>query len=133
MRSTPHSVRRSRMKSATSSATGAPFLDRYTMYLPDLYSHETSAVDGAHVRVAVAGGGALRERVLDAGEIVLRELDLRRGRVLLEVGDALRARDRDDGVALRAPPGGRELRRCDALLGGELAHALDELEVPVEV
>src|SRR3954447_19067230 len=111
MRSTPHSVRRCRMKSATSSATMPPS-DEDSLYdvspggLPrqNIGPGSVSEIDEAHVRIPVSRGRALRKRALDACEVVRGQPDIRSGRVLLEVADALRARDRDDVLALREHP-----------------------------
>src|SRR5262249_49837580 len=59
--------------------------------------------------------------------------DVERAEVLLQVRAPLRARDRDDVVALREDPRERELRGPAALLRGELLHAADEVEVLLEV
>src|SRR4051794_7049451 len=61
-------------------------------------------------RVALALRGADRERLVEAAEVVFRQLDVRCRDVLLEVLDALRARDRDDVVAAREHPGEGDLR-----------------------
>src|SRR3989442_1608276 len=88
----------------------------------------------------VRGVGLLVDRILagrshlvEPRQLVVRQLDRRRGDVLLEVAPPLRARDRDDVVTLRLHPRERELRRRDALLGRNLLDPLDELEVALEV
>src|SRR2546428_5255233 len=73
-----------------------------------------SAVDRGHVRVALAGGRALREGALEPLELVLREVDLQGGDVLLEVGPAGRPPDRGDVLAARQDPPERDLARRDA-------------------
>src|SRR5262245_37807130 len=92
-----------------------------------------SPSDDAHVGVALAGGRAAGRRLLEALEVLVAQLDLGRGEVLLQVLHALRARDRDDVLALTQQPRERELRRGDVLLLRDLEHALDELEVALEV
>src|SRR6188472_1344494 len=72
-----------------------------------------SAVQVAHHGrlVAIAGGGRSgRRHRVERRQIVRRQLDVERGEVLLEVGDALRARDGDDVLALRQRPGDGQLR-----------------------
>src|SRR3954452_4453721 len=79
------------------------------------------AVQHRHPTAVVALAGHLGQLGVDVPELVVAELDLRRAPVLLEVGHALGAGDRDDVVALRQHPGQRELPGRDALLLGELA------------
>ena len=62
-----------------------------------------------------------------------RERDVERRDVLLEVLHPLRARDRDDVVALRQHPRERELRRGAAFLPRDLLHERHEVEVLLEV
>ena len=62
-----------------------------------------------------------------------RQLDLGGGRVLLEVLDALRARDRHDVLALVQQPRERQLRRRAVELGGDLLEALDPRQVALAV
>src|SRR3954462_10262351 len=102
MRSTPHSVRRERMKSATSSATML-LSQRLALRCfsrqersPKHRTRSGSEVDEAHVRIAISRGRALRKRLVDAREVVRGQLDVCGGGVLLEVADALGAGDRDD-------------------------------------
>ena len=61
----------------------------------------------SYVRIAVAGDR--RHDLVEHRELVVRERDLGRRDVLLEVRAALRARDRHDVVALREHPREREL------------------------
>ena len=49
-------------------------------------------------------------------EVLAGELDLERAEVLLEIGDPLGARDRDDVLAAAEDPGQGELGRGDAAL-----------------
>ena len=68
-----------------------------------------------------AGGGRAEARLVpradglgervELGEVLGGELQVRRGGVLLQPRAPLRARDRDDVVALREQPGERDLRR----------------------
>ena len=66
-------------------------------------------------------------------EVLGAELDVGRGRVLLEVAPALRARDRDEVVALREHPREGQLRGRDALLLGDLRDLGGQLQVGVQV
>src|ERR1035441_10347504 len=59
---------------------------------------------------AFAEGCALRDGVLDAVELLRRQLDIDRGDVLLDVGDAFRARNRNDVLPAREHPRNGELR-----------------------
>src|SRR5690349_11908844 len=109
MRSTPHSERRWKMKSATSSATGGSFRKKFA-----LRSISLLEVDETHVAVPVARRRALRKRLLDALSVLLGQLDVARGDVLLEITHTLRSGYRDNVVALREHPRERELRGRDA-------------------
>ena len=60
-------------------------------------------------------------------------MNVGRRRVFLEPLPPLRARDRDNVVALREQPRERELRRRAAFARGHALHALDDLEVLLEV
>src|SRR5579862_1451118 len=88
------------------------------------------AIDRGHVGVAVAH--RLAERI-ELDELVRRQLDVARGRVLLEIRAPLRARDRDDVVAPREHPGERNLRGRRAARRRDLPHPLEELHVAIEV
>src|SRR5436305_3343006 len=74
------------------------------------------SVQRRHPASVVALAGNLGQLGLDASDVVVAQADLRRAPVLLEVGDALGARDGDDVLALGKDPGERELARRDALL-----------------
>jgi hypothetical protein len=60
-------------------------------------------------------------------------LTVRCGDVLFEVLAAFGARDGNDVVALGKEPRQRELAARHVLLGGDLVHALHQLEVLIEV
>src|SRR4051794_8269214 len=92
-----------------------------------------SAVDRRHVRVAVAGRRPDGRDLLEPGEVVVGQLDVGRRDVLLEISHLLRARDRDDVVAAAQHPCERELAGRAPLLLGDAPHALDEVEVALEV
>ena len=62
-----------------------------------------------------------------------RQLDVERGRVLLEVAAALGAGNRDHVLALGQHPRERELAGRDLLVGGQRLDPLDQLQVGVEV
>src|SRR4051794_25930277 len=86
-----------------------------------------------HPAAVVALARDLRQLGVDALEVRAGQLDVKRGPVLLEIGDALRPRDRDDVIALRQHPRQRELAGGDALLLGELADLGCEQLVALEV
>src|SRR5919198_5600825 len=92
-----------------------------------------SAVDAGHPGLVVTLAGCLRELCVDAGKVICAELDVDRGGVLLEVGAALRARDRHDVVTLREQPRDRELRRRDAFFGGDLLDLVGEAQIGPQV
>src|SRR5262249_51439961 len=94
---------------------------------------ERSGVDRGHVGVAVDRSDAERRDLVEAREVLVGHLDVERRDVLLEEAHVLRARDRSDVLALAQHPRERELTGRRALLGGDLAHAVDELEVALEV
>src|SRR5215211_4560650 len=100
---------------------------------PSLARDNASALDQGHIRVSLAGGRAARRGGLEAGAVVLAQLDLHRREVLFEVVAAARAGDRDHVVAPVKDPGERELARCHGTLHGELADPVDELQVAGEV
>src|SRR4051794_17898198 len=93
----------------------------------------TLPVDRRHVRVAVARRRADRRDLVEARQVVVGQLDVERRDVLLEVVDVLRAGDRHDVIAAAQHPRERELARRGVLLGRDLADALDELQVALEV
>ena len=92
-----------------------------------------SPVDGAHVRVALSGRRAARQRLVERVQVGLVKLDVGRRRVLLQVLPPLGARDRHDVVALGQEPRQGELARRDVSLGGDFLHPLDQREVLLEV
>src|SRR5690348_1599585 len=67
-------------------------------------------VDAGHPLRRVALAGDRRQLCVDPGEILLAELDLGRGRVLLQVLTPLRPRNRDDVAAAGEHPGECKLR-----------------------
>src|SRR5437764_11549984 len=101
--------------------------------IPGFANAEKSAADRGHVRVALPCGRARRERLVQPSELLVRQGDLRRGGVLLEIRAPLRAGNRNDVVAAREHPRERELRRRAALLLGQLAQAGGERPVALEV
>ena len=62
-------------------------------------------------------------------DIGRRELDRDRPDVLLQVGDAARARDRRDVLTLREDPGEGELGRSAAFVGAYLFQLFDKLQI----
>src|SRR5512146_2369487 len=95
--------------------------------------YPSSAVDRAHVAVAVAGGAALRERRVDARQFGRAERDGNRCSILLQVLAALGAGDGHDIPALVQEPGERDLGSRDAPLSGDALHRLHEIQVLPEV
>src|SRR6476469_3717610 len=94
-------------------------------------------VDRGHVRIAVPCGRALGRGFVEPAEVLVGQVDVRGRRVLLQVGDALCAGDRDDGrvpvpPALRHHPRQGQLARRHALLVGDLLHPLDQVQVLLE-
>src|SRR5918992_376234 len=92
-----------------------------------------SDVDGRHVRVPVARRGPPGERRLDAGQVVLGQLDGEGAGVLQQVPDPLGARDGHDVVPPGEDPGQGELGGGDLLRLGDGLHPLHQVEVPAEV
>src|SRR3954447_12360399 len=82
--------------------------------------------------VALALGGADRERLVELLEVLVGQVDVRGCDVLLEVLDALGARDRHDVVTAREDPGDRDLARLHVVLLGDLLDGADEFHVLVE-
>ena len=70
-------------------------------------------------------GQLLPDRLVQPGDLVGGQRDVRRGDVRLQVLDAPRARDRHDVVTLGEQPGERDLRRRLPELGAELLVGLD--------
>src|SRR5438445_1738541 len=92
-----------------------------------------SAVDGAHVGVALAGGRSFRGRGVDPLQVFRAEAELESGGVFLQVVAALGARDGDDVGTPGEEPGQGQLAGCGVLLTGDLLDAVDEPEVLLEV
>ena len=87
----------------------------------------------AHVWVPISGGSSFRRDLLDTLQILLREGDLSRGDVFLEVLAALGARDGNDIVPLMQKLGEGELSPRRVLLGGDLPDPVRQLQVPPKV
>ena len=87
-----------------------------------------SAVHRAHVLVALPAGRAFRCRLVDPLQVLAREGDPERGHVLLQVLAALGAGDGDDALLGREPRQS-QLGRRHVLRGGDLLHAIHELQV----
>ena len=87
------------------------------------------AVDRLHPGgvVALARGGARRQDVVEPLQVAVGQLDLERADILVEIFDALGARDRHDVLALRQHPGERELGGGAALLPRHRLDLADEL------
>src|SRR5580765_4995880 len=96
-------------------------------------SNPASAADRRHVGVTVACRGTRRQSLVELSKNVVAQLELGGGGILLEVGPALRAGKGDDIVTAREHPGERQLSRRAAPLGGELADALRQQAILVEV
>src|SRR5688572_8436842 len=76
-------------------------------------------------RVAIAGRYAVRRELLDAIELLARQLDAGCSDVLFQPRQVTRARNRDHIRALREHPSQRELRGGAALRARERLHFLD--------
>src|SRR3989475_10509698 len=83
--------------------------------------------------IAEPGGGAGRHDRVDRRQVLGRERDRERARVLLEVRPPLGPRDGDDVLALREHPGERELRGLAALARREPLEVAHEVEILLEV
>src|SRR5437867_669370 len=83
--------------------------------------------------IAEPGGGAGRHDGVDRRQVLGRERDRERARVLLEVRPPLGPRDGDDVLALREHPGERELRGLAALARRERFEVAHEVEILLEV
>jgi hypothetical protein len=84
----------------------------------------TDCIPASSSRAPAASGTSASIRARSSSE-----LDVERSNVLLEVGAALGAGDRDDVVALSEQPGERKLGRRHALFGGELLSLARERQV----
>src|SRR3954464_13335501 len=93
------------------------------------------AVDRRHAPLVIAGtgGGAGRQDLVQARQLVRAQSYVERFDILVEIGPPLGARDRNDIVALRQYPGQSELRGADALRLGHRLDLVDEGDVPVEI
>ena len=98
-------------------------------------NHRSSGVDGAHVAVPVADDGVARDGSVEGGEVVVRRASRRAAptfssryftRLVPGIGATPLV------VALGQHPGERELAGGAALLVGDRADLVDELEVGVE-
>lgn len=86
-----------------------------------------------HLRaVPVAEDGDAVDGLADLLELVLRESNVARREVGLEITDLRGARNGDDVVPLRRDPGDAKLGRRDALLLGNLGELLDQLSFHLE-
>src|SRR4051794_4864625 len=84
-------------------------------------------------RIAATGDRLRRHDRVQPLLVVGADLDARQRDVLLEIAAPLRARDRYDVLTAAQHPREGELAGCAALLGGEVAHRLDETQVRLEV
>src|ERR687893_539186 len=91
------------------------------------------SVYGAHVRVALAGGGALRGSLFDAPEVLVSKRDLHRGDVLLQILAAFGAGDGDYILPLVQQPCQRKLAGGHAFFVRYLFDPIDQLQVLLEV
>src|SRR5947209_5273457 len=93
------------------------------------------AVDHGHDGRVVARPGDLprRERVVERAHLCRVERDRSGGDILLQVLDALRARNRHDVRSLVEQPGQRNLSWLDAKRPSHLSHRLRRVHVGVEV
>src|SRR5690349_9691259 len=91
------------------------------------------AIQRGHPAPVVALAAGRGQLGVDPREVVLGQLDVARAPVLLEVGHALGAGDRDDVVALGEHPRQRQLARRRALLLGELAELRGQELVALQV
>ena len=93
------------------------------------------AIDHRHhvLGVALTCRGVEGEDFIEAGEVILRELDVSGRGILLQIFSALRAGDRHDIVALRQSPRQSELSGRAFFLDGEFLHFMDEVEIFLEV
>ena len=94
-----------------------------------------SAVDqGHHVfGIALTGGGVGRKDFVQAGEVLLREIQGRGFGVFFQIFSALGARNGDDVVSLRHHPGESELRRLASFFDGEFVDLVNEVEILLEI
>ena len=83
--------------------------------------------------IALAGGGARRQDLLEPFQVFVGQLHLQGADVLVEVADVLGAGDRDDVLALRQDPGQCELRGVAPLLLRQSFDLFDELQVLLEI
>src|ERR1700730_10793795 len=83
-----------------------PILAVQSRFLPALREAPPSDVHTPHAAfgIAGAGGGADRDQGGDAVELGWGQSDIERAKILLEAGDPLCARDRDDVRPLREQP-----------------------------
>src|SRR4028118_721375 len=91
------------------------------------------AVDAAHVGVTVPGCHALRGGFVDAPQVLVRQLYLRRSGILLQVLAPFGTGDRHDVLSLVQQPRERELARRNALLVRYLPDLGYQLQVLLEV
>ena len=92
-----------------------------------------SESDGAHTGGVVPLPGGLGQGVGELIELSGIESHVERGEVLLEVGDAAAAGERDHIVALVQHPGKRELRWGDAVGATQLPEPVGQLQADPEV
>src|SRR5207302_3691634 len=90
-------------------------------------------VDGAHPCGVVALASRRGNHLGDPLHLRRAQLDVGCGEVLLQVGDALGAGDRDDVLPAVQHPREGELPRGDALLLGQLTDAFGQQAVVLEV
>ena len=112
-----HRLRQGRHRAAPPLTPLRPAADRAVAGSapPPAQASGCRRADGAHVRVAVAGGGVGREDLLDGGQVGGVQHHVGGRHVLLEVGPALGPRDRHHVVAPCEHPGQRQLARRAAL------------------
>src|ERR1700730_8815269 len=105
-----------------------PILAVQWRLLPALREAPASNVHAPHATFGItgAGGGADRDRRGDAVDLGRGQMHVERAEILLEPGNLLGARDRDNVGSLRQQPGQSELRRGAALVLGDRFKALDE-------
>lgn len=75
----------------------------------------------------------MRRDFADARQIIARELDFKRAEIFLEIGAALRSRNRHDVFTLCEHPGEGQLRRLAALFLGDFANAIDHAHVLLKI
>ena len=89
--------------------------------------------DGVERHQSCPATGCDPVELLERGDLVARQLDLLRSNRVFDVADLGRADDRRRHAGPPEHPGKRHLSSRDATFGGDLLHAVDDLEVELGV